>query len=124
GFYANALGLERSRVMNRYQTMLKNGIPVTGSSDWYVTPLDINLSLDALLNHHNPKEALTAHQAVTIYTRNAAWLSRDENRRGAIKPGLDADFSVLNYDLSQAPPLDKRRVLAIYKCGAKVYESQ
>jgi hypothetical protein len=124
GFYANALGLERSRVMNRYQTMLKNGIPVTGSSDWYVTPLDINLSLDALINHHNPNEALAAHQAVTIYTRNAAWLSHDENRRGAIKTGLDADFSVLNYDLSKAPPLEDRRVLAIYKCGAKVYESQ
>lgn len=122
GFYAKALGMERSRMMNRFGTMLKNGIPVTGSSDWYVSPLDINLSLDALMHHHNPAEAISAEQAITIYTNNAAWLSQDEHRRGSITQGFDADFSVLNYDLAQAPELDQREVQAIIKRGEVVYE--
>jgi predicted amidohydrolase YtcJ len=121
GFYAKALGQERARLMNRFGSMIRNGIPVTGSSDWYVTPLDINLSLAALLDHHNPAEALTPAQAIGIYTKNAAWLSHDEKLRGSIKIGLDADLSVLNYDLAAAPPQSEREVKMILKGGVVQY---
>ncbi len=123
GFYAKALGLERSRIMNRFASMLHKGIRVTGSSDWYVTPLDINFSLDALINHHNPKEQLLPHQAIDIYTKNAAWLSGDEKLRGSIEVGLDADFSVLNSALDQAAETSDRKVSAIIKRGKLVWEA-
>lgn len=121
GFYAKALGQERARIMNRFGSMIRKGIPVTGSSDWYVTPLNINLSLGALLDHHNPTEALTPAQAIDIYTKNAAWLSHDEKLRGSLKVGLDADFSVLNYDLSTPPPQQQREVKMILKRGELKY---
>lgn len=121
GFYAKTLGVERSRKMNRFNSMQKNGIRVTGSSDWYVTPLNINLSLDALLHHHNPEEALSPASAIDIYTANAAWLSHDEHLRGSIKTGLVADLSVLNYELAQAPARAMREVLSIIKKGEIVY---
>ncbi|MCB5269307.1 MAG: amidohydrolase family protein [Candidatus Cloacimonadaceae bacterium] len=121
GFYSHALGLERSRSMNRFGSMVKKGIRITGSSDWYVTPLDINMSLDALICHNNPEEALSPTQAIKIYTENAAWLSHDEQIRGRIQAGLDADFSILNYNLETAPDVSERKVLAIIKRGELAY---
>ncbi|MCB5262903.1 MAG: amidohydrolase family protein [Candidatus Cloacimonetes bacterium] len=120
GFYAQVLGHERAQSMNRFATMLSRGIKITGSSDWYITELDIVKSLDAAMNHHNPAEALTAAQAIDIYTKNAAWLSHDEKIKGQLLPGLLADFTVLNYDLGK-PGADKR-VLATIKEGALLYE--
>jgi predicted amidohydrolase YtcJ len=120
GFYAKVLGQERARKMNRYATMLSRGIKITGSSDWYVTELDIIKSLEAAMNHHNPSEALTAAQAVDIYTKNAAWLSHDEAVKGQLLPGLMADFTVMNYDLSQ--PGTDQRVVATIKAGMPLYE--
>ena len=120
GFYAKVLGLERARKMNRFATFMKKGITITGSSDWYITPLDINLSLDAAIHHKNPAEALTPAQAIDIYTKNAAWLSHDENNFGQIKAGLAADFSVLNYDVAHATQNPK--VKAVIKKGKVVYD--
>jgi len=113
--------LERSRSMNRFGSMVKKGIRITGSSDWYVTPLDINMSLDALICHNNPEEALSPTQAIKIYTENAAWLSHDEQIRGRIQAGLDADFSILNYNLETALDVSERKVLVIIKRGELVY---
>lgn len=97
GFYARLLGVERSRNMNRFASMLNSGIKITGSSDWYITELDIRKSLQAAMNHHYKEESLSLMQAIDIYTKNAAWLSHDENIRGQIKAGLDADFTIMNY---------------------------
>ncbi|MDD3535117.1 MAG: amidohydrolase [Candidatus Cloacimonetes bacterium] len=123
GFYASVLGIERSRKMNRFASMLSRGIRVCGSSDWYITPLNINLSLDALLNHNNPAERLSPEQAIKIYTENAAWLSHDEAQFGAIRSGLQADFSVLNYNLFDPPPYSQRKVKAVIKKGILQYDA-
>ncbi len=119
GFYARHLGIERSRRMNRFGSFLSRGVTITGSSDWYITPLDIRQSLDATINHHNPAERLNLPQAVDIYTKNAAWLSHDEKRKGQIAEGFDADFSILSYDPSSAN-LD-RRVTAVIRKAELVY---
>lgn len=119
GFYSKTLGLERSRIMNRFATFMSRGIRVTGSSDWYVTSLDIRNSLNAVINHHNPSERLSPAQAIEIYTENAAWLSHDENCRGKIAIGYDADFSILNYD--PAHEVDDPKIVAIIKNQKIVY---
>jgi predicted amidohydrolase YtcJ len=100
GFYAKALGDDRAQNMNRFRSMISRGIKITGSSDWYITDLDIRKSLDAAIHHHNPAEGLTASQAIDIYTKNAAWLSHDEGTKGQIAEGMMADFTVLNYDIA------------------------
>ena len=121
GFYAKVLGKERAENMNRFATMFSKGIKITGSSDWYITELNIVKSLDAAMNHHSPAEALTAGQAIDIYTKNAAWLSHDEGVKGQLLTGLLADFTVLNYDLKK-PGADKR-VVATIKEGKLLYEN-
>ncbi len=100
GFYARRLGIERSRIMNRFKTLTDNAIRITGSSDWYITELDALMGLEAAINHHNPDERLSVPQAIDIYTLNAAWLSHDENRLGKIEIGYQADLTVLNQELT------------------------
>ena len=99
GFYAQKLGIKRSQIMNRFATILKAGITITGGSDWYVTPLNAMQSINAAINHHNPQERLTLAQAIDIYTKNAAWLNFEENITGQIKTGFQADLSIYSLPL-------------------------
>ena len=99
GFYAQKLGIKRSQIMNRFATLLKCGITITGGSDWYITSLNAALSLKAAINHHNPLERLSVSQAIDIYTKNAAWLNREEDIYGQIKNGYKADLSVYSHPI-------------------------
>jgi predicted amidohydrolase YtcJ len=45
-----------------------------------------------------PTEKLTREQALHLYTKGSAWFTWEENRKGSIKPGMLADFIVLNRD--------------------------
>lgn len=99
GFYARKLGLERSRQMNRFASFVNRGVKITGGSDWYITALDAVMSIRAAMQHHNPVERLTHSQSVDIYTRNAAWLSHEENSRGQLKEGFAADLTILSHAL-------------------------
>lgn len=94
GFYAKKLGKIRSQIMNRFATFISKGVTITGGSDWYITPLNAALSIRAALNHHNPCERLTIAQAIDLYTKNAAWLNKEEMTYGQITKGYVADLSV------------------------------
>lgn len=123
GFYSQKLGKERSRIMNRFGTMKRHGIRLTGSSDWYVTELDIAMSLSAAINHQNPSERLKPADAMGIYTENAAWLSHDEKRLGAIEQGFQADLTITDTDFTKDYDWHQSRILSVIKKGISVYES-
>ncbi len=99
GFYAKKIGIKRSRIMNRFATLLKSGITITGGSDWYITSLNAAHSLRAAINHHNPLERLSTAQAIDIYTKNAAWLNSEEDAYGKIKIGYKADLSIYSHPI-------------------------
>lgn len=121
GFYALRLGSARAKLMNRFAGFEARGVRVTGSSDWYVTPMNAAMSIYACIHHHNPAERLTPQQAIGIYTQNAAWLSHDEQRLGKLEQGFQADLSVLDTDLTA--PFHHRDVQVKYivKEGKQVY---
>jgi len=121
GFYAQRLGAARAGKMNRFASLTKAGIRVCGSSDWYVTPLDIAMSLHAAINHHNPAERLTPGQAIDIYTQNNAWLAGDELRYGHLAPGLDADLTVTDTDFTQPFDPSTVKILRVIRRGEIVY---
>lgn len=121
GLYEQRLG-SRYTEMNRFGTLLRHGIKITGSSDWYVTELDIAMSIYAATNHHNPQERISAAEAIKMYTESAAWLSHDESRLGSLEIGKQADISVLNTDLTQTYDYRDARVQLIVKNGEVVYD--
>jgi predicted amidohydrolase YtcJ len=70
------------------------------------------------MHHHNPAEALSAHDAISLYTSAAARVSHDEQRLGKLLPGYDADFVVLDKPISKESPTTVQNILAVYKSGA------
>jgi len=45
-----------------------------------------------------PEQALTREEALACASRSGAWLSRDENEKGTLAPGMFADIAVLSDD--------------------------
>jgi predicted amidohydrolase YtcJ len=95
GMYANRLGVDRARGMNRFKAAKLAGCVICGGSDAPVTAMSALLGIHSLVNHHVEDERFTVEEALRAYTADAAKLSFDEGRRGVIVPGFDADFVVL-----------------------------
>jgi predicted amidohydrolase YtcJ len=49
------------------------------------------------------EEAPSRQQALTMYTRNSAFMAHDDDRRGTLEPGKFADLAVLSADYLTAP---------------------
>ena len=119
--YEQRLG-ERHRLMNRFVSFAQRGVKTCSSSDWYVTDLNIAMSLHALINHHEPTERLSPQQAIRSYTENNAWLSHEEKLRGSLREGMIADISVTDTDFTQPFDWQQARVTHVIRSGNTVYE--
>ena len=53
---------------------------------------------------YGPEEAVSMKDAVTMYTRSGAFITREENIKGAIEAGKLADMVVLPEDLLTISP--------------------
>ena len=93
------------------KTVFESGLPLGGGTDgtvavpfrpfmalyWYVSGRSWRGDLV------RPTQRLTREQALQVYTRQAAWFSFQEDRRGAIVPGFLADLIVLDKDYLTVP---------------------
>lgn len=95
GGYATRLGPQRALQANPVGGMLRAGLPVAGSSDSYITPLDPLGGIKAALNHHNPQHRVDQQTAIDLFTVNAAYLAHQEDCCGRIAPGYNADFTAV-----------------------------
>lgn len=103
GMYEQRLGAARSKSMNLFRTAKRSGCTVCGGSDSPVTKLSALLGIHSLVNHHVPEERYSVEEAVAAYTHEAAKLSFTEDRRGRLRPGMAADFVVLEKRLQDVP---------------------
>ena len=120
GGYAQRLGPERALRTNPLREMQDNGLKIAGSSDSYITPLDPLGGIRAAMNHHNPEMRLDFDRAVKLFSADAAYLARQEDTRGRIATGCQADFTVVAGDRTLA---DTATVRATVKLGAVVYQA-
>ena len=109
--FIQAYGPERSRELYRFQTLLRRGIRLGLSSDAPVAePHPLIGVRDAVCRRtlsgeeFGPAECLTAEQALSLYTREAAYFSFEEKDRGTLEEGKFADFVVLDKDPTQVKP--------------------
>jgi predicted amidohydrolase YtcJ len=121
GFYAKVLGKERALSTNRLKSLYKAGVLVTGSSDWYITPIDALLGIDSALNMHNPDERLDIYEAVSLYTSNAMQITYTEYTVGTLCTQKQADFVCLDKDIFEAGNVKDVNIKAVFKKGVKVY---
>jgi predicted amidohydrolase YtcJ len=109
--FMEAFGPVRSRELDRFKTLLQKGVRLGFSSDCPVADPNPLIGLrDAICRKTGkgqdfaPAECLTAEQAVSLYTREAAHFSFEEGERGTLKEGKVADLVVLDKDPLQTSP--------------------
>jgi|GEM_PF-82967 len=101
--YEQRLGAARSKSMNLFRSAKRSGCTVCGGSDSPVTKLSALLGIHSLVNHHVPEERFSVEEALGAYTHEAAKLSFAEDRSGRLRPGMTADFVVLEKRLQDVP---------------------
>jgi predicted amidohydrolase YtcJ len=129
GRYVANLDGERLAHNNPLRTPMGHGVFVALSSD--ILPIGPHVGLYAAVTRkgrsgaiYGAAEALTMDEALRGYTRNGAWLTREESIKGSIEPGKLADLVVLSDDPFDGPPerLLEARVLRTYLGGRLVFE--
>ena len=91
---------------------LDGGVVVGGGSDSPITPFSPLLGLWQATTRRiegsdeaiGREEVISAEEALTLYTRNGAYLSFAEHERGMLRPGMLADWIALSVDPLKADP--------------------
>ena len=87
------------------RSLLATGAPLAFGSDTPVADPDVRLGLLAACRRLgadgkvlNSQELLSPDEALLAYTRDAAYATGRESRSGRLRPGFDADFTILSHD--------------------------
>ena len=120
----------RVSMMFAHRSFLDYGIPVAGSSDNPCATADVMTALQSMVTRTSrdgtpvgPEQKVSPEEALRIYTRGSAFATYEEEVKGAIAPGMLADFVVLSEDPCSADPfaLSAIQVLRTYVGGRLVY---
>jgi predicted amidohydrolase YtcJ len=107
--------------MNALAAALAAGATLCGGDDSPVCALAPLEGMAAACAHHNPLSRLTPLQALTMYAYDAARLGYAEDSTGALAPGFDADFVVLDRDPFAQGDFAGTNVLETWVRGERVY---
>ncbi len=123
GLYETALGSQRADIMNPFRTMLERGIEVGAGSDTPVTPFDPMLSIAACESHHDPRQRLSRVEAIRLHTVGSARVGHQEEKKGALAPGMHADFAVFEHDPTTVDSVEGLRPTLTVSLGREVFAS-
>ena len=121
GLYQAGLGWDRASVMNPFRTMVERGIELGAGSDTPVTPFDPMLSIAACESHHAPGQRLSRFEAVRLHTVGSARIGHQEEKKGALRPGVHADLVAFDEDPMTATPIEDLRPILTFSLGREVF---
>ena len=105
------------------RSLLASNAPLAFGSDTPVADPDVRLGLLAACRRLgadgevlNPQELLSPDDALLAYTRGAAYAIGREERSGRLRPGFDADLTILSHD--PLVSLDGLEVMGAMLAGA------
>jgi predicted amidohydrolase YtcJ len=108
GPWPDNIGPERASRGWAWKTLQRAGARITFGSDWPVAHLapgqGIWFATTRVHAEGADDQRLTIPEALAAYTRDAAYASFEEQRKGALAPGMLADLVVLTRDIVAAPP--------------------
>jgi predicted amidohydrolase YtcJ len=131
--WSTNIGAERAAQGWLWASIAKPGGPIAFGSDWPVMTLDPRAGLHVATTRTTPDglpkggwlpgERLSLRKAIQGYTRDAAWASFDEQRKGTLERDMLADIVVLSEDIFAAPPgrLTEAEVVVTIMDGKVVY---
>ncbi len=123
--YRSRLGEEREKAGYPLRRMLDAGLCVGGGSDSDITPLDSLLGIHAAVNPPYPENAVTPYEAVRMYTSEGARCGWEDDCKGKLVKGMQADMVVLADDPMQIDPrtIKDIKVLGTIRKGKLVYDN-
>jgi predicted amidohydrolase YtcJ len=125
-------GDERAAYAIPIREAIEAGILVGGGTDGPVVPVDPFLSMWWMTTRQvlkgyvlGQEHAITAKQALTLYTINNARIQGVDKDRGSIETGKLADLAVLSQDITTVPPdaIRETRALMTVVGGKIVYRN-
>lgn len=89
-----------------------------------VTPLDALLGIHAAVNQPYPENSVTPYEAVRMYTSDGARCGWEDDYKGKLIPGMQADMVVLEADPMTVDPrtIKDIKVLGTVRKGELVYD--
>jgi predicted amidohydrolase YtcJ len=115
----------RAHTVDPLKSWQTHEVPITGGSDSTVTDLAPLLGIHAAVNHSRPEEQLEVGEALDMFTRGVAYSSFDEDKRGQLRTGYQADITVLAENIYEAdrPTIKDIPVLMTIVEGSVVFEA-
>ncbi|HYG99343.1 MAG TPA: amidohydrolase [Terriglobales bacterium] len=127
------IGPERAKYAYAWKGFLDNGVLLAFGTDYPVEPITPFRGLYAAVTRTNeagdktfyPEQKINIHQAIAAYTSWAAYAEFAEAEKGALEPGMLADFVVLDRDITKVPPKEilDTQVLRTVVGGKTVYQA-
>lgn len=129
------LGPERIRGAYAWRSILDSGAALAFGSDFPIEEPDPLAGIYAARTRQDaegrpaggwhPEQRITGEEALYAFTVGAAYASFAEDRRGALRPGMDADFTVLSVDPVEDDPkaLLSGKVLKTVVAGVEIYSA-
>lgn len=115
------------------RSLLRAGITVAGSSDAPVTVPDVLRAVGSAVTRRAGsgavfagEEALSAEEALRLYTNGSAAVLGVSDRYGSLEPGKAADFVVLSEDPTRLAPecIDAIEVVETWIDGVRVFSGE
>ena len=126
GMYAQRLGVERARALNRFAELAAAGVPLAFGSDAPVTELGPWAAVRAAAHPSDPTAAVDARAAFAAHTLGG-WRAARRDGAGVLAPGAPATFAVWRaatddlFDL--APERELPTCLATVRDGQPIFDS-
>jgi len=130
------IGTERARTTYAFRSLIDAGAKVSFGSDWSVAPATPVEGIYAAVTRQTldganpdgwvPEQRIGVEEALRAYTMVAAYASFEEDSKGMLKPGMLADFVLIENDLTAIPVEEIRdaRVLATVVGGKRVFAAE
>lgn len=128
------IGTERAKGTYAFRSFLDAGATLAFGSDWFVAPPAPLEGLQAAVTRRTldgknpggwvPAQKITLEQALTAYTKSAAYVAFMDTKVGMLKAGMLADIVVLDRDLFKVAPesIADAKVRATIVGGRVVFE--
>ncbi|MCI0516675.1 MAG: amidohydrolase [Woeseiaceae bacterium] len=129
------IGKERAKTTYAFRSLIESGAHVAFGSDWFVAPATPVEGIYAAVTRRTldeanpdgwvPEQKISVEQALRAYTTEGAYASFEENIKGMLKPGMLADFVLLDRDLTTIAPESIRdtKILKTVVGGKIVYSA-
>lgn len=130
----DVIGPQRAKTTYAFRSLIDAGARVSFGSDWSVAPATPIDGIYAAVTRQTldganpggwiPEQKVTVEQSLRAYTTVAAYASFEEDIKGMLKPGMLADFVLLDRDLTAIPAESIRdtQILKTVVGGAVVFD--